>query len=145
LVEKNEPKKNEPKKDDQISETIREVEPKEIIIPIEPEPEPIKEEPIKEDAKEEPVKRLRPKPPIRKKIDPSEKDAHKEAMRDKFMNKLCNSKKLKTSENMIEEINQTLETVEHDEGKLKAMEKETKKKLKILKNSKMFINKQEVE
>lgn len=97
------------------------------------EPEKPKEEIIQEPKKVKQPLKPRAQDKRRKKTD--------DELREKFLSKLCKSKKLTASEQTINEIQETLEQAEHNPDKLREIEKETRKKLRILKNSYLFIDK----
>ena len=89
---------------------------------------------------EEPSKKINKKPPtIKPRAEDKRRSKTDEELREKMIEKLCQSKKLKSSEQKIKEINDTIEKVDGDESKLRDLELKTRKKLKILKDSYLFI------
>lgn len=124
---------------------------KKVAIQEPPKPEPVapespqKKEPIIEPKKESPKKEEILKPPVNEPKDTSNrvykrKEKNKDELREKFLTKLCKSKKLTSSEKTIGEITSTLEEAEHNPENIRKMEQDTRKKLRILKNSYLFLD-----
>jgi len=90
---------------------------------------------------QEAPKKTKPKSTYVKKRSQKEIDERNAKRKEELLGRLCKSKKLDKSEKVMEEINETLEGIGHDEEKLKEKEQEVRKKLKILKNSKLFLDK----